>query len=151
MEPFCYAHHHTSTRPSHCHFSLNNKIKHSLSICDHFFVPFFFFFEMLSRQSDVLQPSQCASSGSFLENKRRSDSSPSCLQNGGDQRQWALLSAWEHTHFDPLLLDLHSALWFQTKAFVLVLTLQTGAFKERCSSATFLKHLFQKPQTKYSS
>lgn len=55
-----------------------------------------------------------------------------------------LFPAPGNTHFDPLLPDLHSALWFQTKSFVLVLTLHRDAqwvqsphFEEGCSSVAF--------------
>lgn len=57
-----------------------------------------------------------------------------------------LFPAPGNTHFDPLLPDLHLALWFQTKSFVLVLTLHRDAqwvqsphFEEGCSSVAFFR------------
>lgn len=130
--------------PPHLHqtlaLSFFTESENYISICETEFI-----FQFLQNAFQAVWCSIAYSICSFRKlsrNKRRSDSSPSCLRKGSDQRRWALLSVWEHTHFDPLLPDLHSTLWFHTKAFVLVLSLQTDAFKERCSSATFLKYLF---------
>lgn len=94
--PFCYA----STPPSQPHIVVFHwRRKLNISIYEASNV-FFTSSKLPSKQDTGLAYSGLSfSTASCRWNKRGSkgSSSPSCPQNGGDQRQRALPSAWEHT------------------------------------------------------